>query len=69
MNTLDMLSKNNLHLHEIDEEILIPIYMLSYATHFIMQGAEVKWCGRLDGLEIWLRSFDNNEQKNQKNDD
>lgn len=51
---LQKLEQNNMHVHEIDREIALPVYATVIDTHFIMHGAEIVHVGNLVTIESYV---------------
>ena len=59
---LDKLENHDLHLHPIFPEQRAEVFENAErfddgsATHFLMQGSEVIWAGKLSCVELWVNS-------------
>jgi hypothetical protein len=63
---LNQLEQKNLHVHNvIADEILpgIPLVTKIWSTHYIMHNGDIVFCGRLQGLRIFVFKFNTERHK------
>jgi hypothetical protein len=60
MNTLELLSKHDLHVKELDEYISADIPI---DTHYIMKGSEVIAKLNIKSVDGWVRSLDSHVER------
>ena len=55
---LDKLTKNDMHVHEIDLDDTYPFYYTPhFDTHFILKDADVVFVGNITSLESWVLQY------------
>jgi len=57
---LEVLEVKNLHVHNININELLPNIPLAYkanSTHYIMHGADIVFCGLIQGVRAFAHNF------------
>ena len=60
-NLLNVLTKHDMHVHEITEAENLPVHLTAIDTHYIMRGADIVFTGSLVSLERWVLSYERNQ--------